>query len=383
MNTKHKARQDLTTAKAMNNFDLIRLAAAIQVFVGHAFLFGFLQHNLVRDIIWFFPGVPVFFGMSGFLLLWSLDRNPDLVSYCKNRFLRLFPALWATMLLTTAVLLIAKTISFDDLLGSPALLYLIGRCTIIYSFVPQLIRRFAQGNPNGALWTIGVELQFYLLLPLLHRAIRRQPLLMKNIILLTIGAISYWINRSDPNLPFDVYRLNGYLRILISEIRIFYFLFFFIIGMLFYINYSWLKKLLEGRCGIHFVIYCIICAAFFFCTDLSKADPYFPDAIALIRYVFLMFFIFSTAFSNVELSWRLLRGNDYSYGIYLTHLLVLNAFYESHRFTGRMSFVLSAVVTGILAWASWHFIEKKALRLKKYSLRSLVNRKDKMAPAGF
>jgi len=51
---------------SVNNFDLIRLLAALQVFAGHAFLFHLFRENAVSDILWFIPGVPVFFGMSGY-----------------------------------------------------------------------------------------------------------------------------------------------------------------------------------------------------------------------------------------------------------------------------------------------------------------------------
>lgn len=348
-----------------NNFDLIRLLAAIQVFVGHAFLIGLFRENWVYDIIWFIPGVPVFFGMSGFLLLWSFERNPDLLSYLKNRCLRLYPALWATMILTTLILLVFRILSLHDLSRSSYLLYFVGRCTIIFSFVPSVIKSFAQGNPNGSLWTIGVELQFYLLLPLLYLLIRRRRLFVKNAILLGIGFISYWIDRHNPELPFAISRINGYLQILVSEVRIFYYLFFFIIGMLFYINYHHLGKLLEGRCPVYLVIYVVICVVSFYYSDLSKIDRYAPDLLSLLRHLFLMLLVFSAAFSNTGLSHKLLKGNDYSYGIYLVHLLILNSFYQLDLLNGLLNFIFSGVITGVLALLSWHVIEKRALQWKR------------------
>ncbi|MBN9384095.1 MAG: acyltransferase [Chitinophagaceae bacterium] len=348
-----------------NNFDLIRLLAALQVLLGHAWLVGFFKENWLYNIIWFIPGVPIFFGMSGFLLLWSLQRNPTLMSYFKNRFLRLFPALWATMLLTALILLGFRVLTIHTLFDPSAMMYFAGRCTVIFSFVPAVIKGFAQGNPNGSLWTIGVELQFYLLLPLLYLLIRRSTLFVQNLFLVSVGLISWWVDRHDPDPPFNVSSLNGYLQILVSEVRIFYYLFFFVIGMLFYLNYHYLKGLLERRFLIHLILYAVICLLSYRYTDISKVDRYAPDPLSLLRHIFLMLMVFSAAFSNTGLSERWLKGNDYSYGIYLTHLLIINTFYQLNMFSGVLNFFLSALVTGILAFLSWHFIEKKALELKK------------------
>lgn len=347
-----------------NNFDLIRLLASMQVFIGHAYLVGFLKEDWLYHIIWFIPGVPVFFGMSGFLLLWSLERRPNLRTYFKHRFLRLFPALWMTMILTALVLLAFHTLSIRELFSPSALLYLVGRCTIIYSFVPSIIKGFAQGNPNGSLWTIGVELQFYLALPFLYFLTRNKPLFVQNLFLLSIAALSWWIDRHDPDPPFDVNNLNGYMQVLVSEFRILYYLFFFIIGMLFYINYAYLRRLLEGRLLANLVLYVVFCLLSYYYTDISKIDRYSPDLLSLVRHLCLMFLVFSAAFSNTDLAQKSLKGNDYSYGIYLTHLLVLNSFYQLHMFGGVLNVLFSALVTGVLAWLSWHAIEKKALRLK-------------------
>jgi peptidoglycan/LPS O-acetylase OafA/YrhL/acetyltransferase-like isoleucine patch superfamily enzyme len=356
----------------INNFDGIRLLAAVQVFIGHGFLFGFLRPNWVYTTTWFFPGVPIFFGMSGFLLLWSLERHSDWRSYFKNRFLRLYPALWVTMILTGVLLVGFTILSLHDLRNPSFLLYFFGRCTVLFYFVPQIVKPFAQGNPNGSLWTIGVELQFYVLLFSVFRVFRGRRLWVKNLFLLGLGAFSYWIDRHDPALPFDVTRLSGYAQIAISEFRIFYYLFFFIVGMLFYLNYGYLRQALEGKFWGWAVMYAAACGLTIRFCDLASIDRYAPDPLSLLRHVLLMFLVFSAAFTNRGLADRVLRGNDYSYGVYLTHLLMLNSFYQLHRFEGWVNFVLAGVATAVLAGLSWHFIEKPALRWKRRSLLKFV-----------
>ena len=52
-----------------NNFDLIRLFAALQVLLGHGINhLQILGYDEILDVISFFPGVMVFFVISGFLI---------------------------------------------------------------------------------------------------------------------------------------------------------------------------------------------------------------------------------------------------------------------------------------------------------------------------
>lgn len=69
----------------VNNFNLIRLLAAFQVAFEHAISHFNIHLNPIFDVITFFPGVPVFFTVSGFLITNSFKRNPDLRQYTINR----------------------------------------------------------------------------------------------------------------------------------------------------------------------------------------------------------------------------------------------------------------------------------------------------------
>ena len=71
-----------------NNFDLIRLAAALQVALMHA-LAGLGVATAawpLRAIADWFPGVPIFFFISGFLISKSFEKNSVVREYALNRF---------------------------------------------------------------------------------------------------------------------------------------------------------------------------------------------------------------------------------------------------------------------------------------------------------
>lgn len=151
-----------------NNFDLIRLFAATQVALTH------IAHHLQFESIFIdwlsiFPGVPIFFFISGFLIYSSYSRlsdNPHRNKiFFKNRFLRLYPGLFGCF--TFCVLLIyisgyiyTQEVSLKDFLVWPAT-----SLTFFQFYNPDFLRGFGLGAINGSLWTISVELQFYFFTP--------------------------------------------------------------------------------------------------------------------------------------------------------------------------------------------------------------------------
>ena len=72
----------------VNNFDLIRLLAALQVAVVHALVLlkpGGHLFQMVRSGLELFPGVPAFFVVSGLLISKSYEQSDSLRNYYRNR----------------------------------------------------------------------------------------------------------------------------------------------------------------------------------------------------------------------------------------------------------------------------------------------------------
>lgn len=101
-----------------NNFDLVRLFAAIQVVFFH------IQNRLgiiVPGVNWFshLPGVPIFFTVSGFLITASFLRNRDrIVSYFVNRYLRIYPAIYVLIFATTVSAVLTHSLSLGNIFST-------------------------------------------------------------------------------------------------------------------------------------------------------------------------------------------------------------------------------------------------------------------------
>lgn len=88
-----------------NNFNLIRLLAAIGVFVSHTVMIT-QGREAVPQFMWSLGTISVwvFFAISGFLIAASFERRASLGSFAAARCLRIFPALIVCVLVTVFVL---------------------------------------------------------------------------------------------------------------------------------------------------------------------------------------------------------------------------------------------------------------------------------------
>jgi len=91
-------------ADRRNNFDALRVMAALMVIHGH----GWALVDGVGSGLWGVPfarvGLDVFFSISGYLVMTSWERTPRLAPFLEKRVLRIFPGLIACVLVTVLVL---------------------------------------------------------------------------------------------------------------------------------------------------------------------------------------------------------------------------------------------------------------------------------------
>ena len=149
-----------------NLFDFIRLYAAFQVLIYHGASHLNFTIPSVISFIFSYSGVPIFFALSGFLVTISwINSNFNFLKYLLARSLRIFPALWASAILS--YLLIISFGKYKFAFSFKGFLWLFSQASFITFWNPNELRDFGIGVVNGSLWTIPVELQFYLLVPIL------------------------------------------------------------------------------------------------------------------------------------------------------------------------------------------------------------------------
>jgi len=336
-----------------NNFELLRLLAAAQVLLGHG-----IEHlqiavpPAVHTLLGLFPGVTIFFVISGYLITGSLLRSPNLASYAKNRCLRIFPGLWMCSLLTFVLLL-----SMGQL-HAPArtiALWLLGQSTIA-PHTPDFLRGWGSGSVNGSLWTIPVEIQFYLLLPALlwwlRPSARRQALTM--LALIGAGCAYLWVRQT----------YAGQLPARIMLMSLFSWLYLFLVGVLLQLHRERLLPLLQGRAlwwGLGYLAWVAVVAALGIDVEGNSATPLTTLPLGL--------FVIACAYTGPGLAWRLLRGQDLSYGLYIYHMLVINVMVQQHWTGDWRALLAAAAISAVMAGLSWRLLEAPALQLKSYSLR--------------
>lgn len=345
-----------------NNFDLIRLLAALQVLFYHAFehmkLSGYSFIPIVNKYISNFHGVPIFFALSGMLIFWSFDRNQNNVfQYFKNRFLRLYPALWICFIFTFFVLLFFGFINSQNIFSKGILTWIATQISFLQFYTPEALRGFGLRNPNGNLWTICIEIQYYLLVPLLVLLFRNKSFFYKNAVLLSLFVFSLGFNHYIKNLNQEIISTK------ILGVTLLPYLFFFLSGIIVFINYPYIKKYLEGKFLIAFFIYGIYYTLFLYI--YPKYFPgYWPNFMGLIATVLLVYTVFAFAFSYNSLSKRVLRHNDISYGVYIYSGILINIFVHLKLTHSILWFLVFLTTTMLLSILSWKLIEKPALKLK-------------------
>ena len=159
-----------------NNFHLVRLLLALMVAVYHSVALSGVPAwsdleahlGLAAEL-----GVQGFFVVSGYLVWVSLERSSSLGGYAEKRARRLLPAYVVVVLSCALAAVIFSQASRNDPMS--VLRYVGWNLTFLNFMEPNLPgvfvdNRFAE--INGALWTLKIEVMFYLVLPLLAWLLR-------------------------------------------------------------------------------------------------------------------------------------------------------------------------------------------------------------------
>lgn len=340
-----------------NNFNLIRLFAASQVMLGHAVAHLKLPiWEPAEYLLNAFPGVPIFFVVSGFVIAGSYARSDELKKFISSRCLRIYPALWVNLLGITILLAL-----FGSLAIAPTTLrfwlwhasaFALGSDYLANNLFANIFSGEGAFSfyPSGVLWTLPVELSFYLLVPIIFaKSLANRGLVGASIIFwVCISALCFFlIERSGDWLLF----VGLYLWI-------------FLLGAAAQTYWDRIKWVFFGRASVWIIGHLIFTGIIIFYTD---ALPVYatPNWLNIFHTLTLSGATLSSAFTFPHLAKRILRDRDMSYGLYLWHMPVICIFMVYGLTESWPHFCVAAALSIVIAGFSMQFIEKPALRLKK------------------
>ena len=322
-----------------NNFNLLRLFAALLVLYGHGYdLQGQAPPSFLNHLL----GLHIFFAISGYLIVSSWQNDPHLIRYLWRRSLRIFPALAFAVLLSILVLgPLMTTLDSNVYWGHSFVTNYLYNILLYMSYnLPGVFSdNILPHSVNGSLWTLPVEFFMYITVALLG-------MFCMNNRWLCLVFLTFWLTLS---LGWDSFGFGNY------------------------VVYGTLMKPLTSL------------AAFFWagvCINRWNIDRNFSlNSFAIV----LIIWIFSFQLPTLELLLQYFTlpllvvcfGNnacgrlnifnkaDYSYGVYIYAFPVqqiLVAEFPALPILG--SIAICTLLTFILAAFSWHAIEKPLLRFK-------------------
>lgn len=278
-----------------------------------------------------FLGVDSFFVISGYVVACSYEKRitQDARAFYKRRLKRLQPALMLMVSTTALLAVLAGLFSIQHYLT--ALTSLIGLSNI--TLLTQSLDYFgtaASKNPFTHTWSLGVEEQFYLIFPLLIS----RPKLLRTLI---PASLTFWLILSTHHphaafflMPTRLWELG--------------------IGVLLWKNRHYT---LQGAW--------IANAGFMALISSFLAPLYlqtYSTLLAVAATSCLIIGLQEEGFLKNLLSLKpLVDLGQHAYGLYLWHWPLLVLAQELWPDTTLKSVVMPFIITGVLAWSSYRFVE--------------------------
>jgi peptidoglycan/LPS O-acetylase OafA/YrhL len=332
-------------------FEHLRIGLAISILIWHSFglSYGFDWTLTISSPTFALVSflLPMFFALSGFLVMGSAIRLNDLRTFLTFRVLRILPALMTEIFLSALVLgPLLTVLPLMEYFTSPTLYEyfgsLIGRVRFV---LPGLfLNNPFPGLVNGALWTVGPEILCYLLISLtiVSGAIHRKKAFIG--IVLTYTGLCLL---SDILLPLPLEERLPTKAIVLG----------FLVGNLIFIFREKLPYSLE------LAVASLIASIGFIVAAKQYPTLHFLIYPAVFFMAYLTVFIGLTRLPKMPFFDR----GDYSYGIYIFGFPIqqtVSHFFPDQRFWW-FNFAASLPATLLFAVASWHFVEKPVLNFRK------------------
>jgi peptidoglycan/LPS O-acetylase OafA/YrhL len=351
MNTLHAWMRSYTLGDVAhgrrNNLNLLRFLAAALVIVSHSYALGW--DRLPEPILKYWGhletggtlGVLVFFSISGYLITQSFAARHHLESFLLARALRIYPGLIAATFFSALIASFATSVPFAKFAADPMTRTFLLHNSLGFPTEFYLPGAFAAnpfpGAVNGALWTLPIEMEMYILVALL-------------------GLIGYFANRTMFNAFFVaflayalVFRPSEWLPIFSESGDAVRMAMIFLLGMFCFMNRDRVPLSIPAA-----ALVVVLIAIFHKVPDIRT---YYLPAVAYVVLVLAYHpKLYFAAFT---------RLGDYSYGLYIYAFPLQQWIAFRAKGIGAVSlFWLAFPCALAMAILSWTFLEKPMLGLK-------------------
>lgn len=329
-----------------NRITLIRLICAGLVLISHLDWIAGNSSDSFRRLGLY--AVAIFFGLSGFLLTDSINRNGANTRYVKNRFLRVFPGYFGVLTVTSLVfaplhhMIESKELRYVFTLENISYIFQNLTTIITQSDINNSLLTSSVPSWNPPLWTLSYELACYIFLFILSKCFKQKYARVINW-LLPVCVLSYLL------MALSLLSTPPHGSILL------YYSSFFLLG-----SFLYFRPILMSPIFLFVLVPLAMTLAFF---PARSKMVFFNPSDFLIGIILIPIALILAFQSKGNGSLK----NDYSYGIYIyaapvTQLLVLSP--ARIRSNWMLLASLTLFLTFVCAWLSWHLIEKQALRLR-------------------
>lgn len=338
----------MNTVLRKNNFDFFRIyLASIVVFAHYYFLTN--QSALYnKDFFLLNSGFSVnaFFIVSGYLITKSWVRSYDLKKYISSRAKRVLPLYFLTLIICFFLgYIINYSHGLINYLNDGALKYL-GWNSIFLNFMQPSLPYLFEDNPynvvNGSLWTIKLEIAFYILVPILFIFLKSSKSKLVGVCfvyLLSVVAfyfLKFFVNNYGLSQEL-AYQIPSYLTL-------------FMAGAVF--NFIDFKN-------INTTPYFLISILYFIFFDYGE-NRGLGLITPIMTAIFVIHFCEKLKF-NIPIPKQV---GDISYGIYILHFPVIQLMIQYDLIKYSYSVIYCYLIVIILSMISWHLFEKKILYSK-------------------
>lgn len=328
--------------------DIIRICAALMVFTVHFFMFVEAPSGISRITANFSSGVALFFVISGYLMMQSLEHCTSIGEYFKKRVIRIIPSYYAILVIGIFVWDMALGMMPPDELSLGWLRYFLFLNTVVPS------KNYYSWNDLWGLWTFSCFMFFYLIAPLLKKIIKNYR---QCLILLFITIVSGYLSGAVVQRLFNSF---GYAdAYIIAGDSPWFNLNVFVIGMtLWYALKENREKNFAGVCAL-------IITALMLIEKTNRVG--FGCAAAIIIIAF-----FNMEIKNTFVVKLIDVLGRYSFSFYLVHLAVmqlLNLAKEQGYIDNNLLFMLLIIIiSAVAAVLLYNCVEKPAAEfIRKYS----------------